>query len=128
MRATVGIVCAAFACLVAACTIQPGDDSSSSGSGGGGTVTGTETVGDQCDAINAEFCNDTSTQCGIMQNVQQCVDNDRASCCVGSACDATATVSDSTVSSCEEALDGLTCYELTEISNAGACLTTGSFQ
>jgi hypothetical protein len=103
--------CAVAAVLAAGCTITlPGADAGS----GTGTATGTDattqTVNDQCIAIANEFCSQAVTRCGSVTFTQaECVANDMSTCCQGSSCNATSSVSASTISACTAAIDKEDC-------------------
>jgi hypothetical protein len=119
VKHAVAIVCAALASSLAACTIGPTD-----GDGGtsGGTTGSTRSLGDQCTDVVSEFCQQ-GARCGYQTVLSTCIADFMPLCCTGSACTATSTVSESTVTSCKQMFDVLDCNGIVNVSNPGACLT-----
>ncbi len=56
-------------------------------------------------------------------NLAQCIMNYMPICCTGSACTAPSTVSEATVTACEQMYDTLDCNGIVNVSDPTACLT-----
>ena len=105
-----------------ACTIGP-----AAGDGGtGGTTTTTTTprsLGDQCQSVLAAFCQKAAS-CAIAVDFTQCMSGNMSMCCVGSACNATSTVSEASVTACEDMIMTEDCNLVVNTGNPTACLTS----
>jgi hypothetical protein len=115
----VAIVYAALPWSLAACTIGP---TATDGGTGGTTPTPTRSFGDQCTSVISEFCQQ-GPRCAVTVNLAQCIMNYMPICCTGSACTALSTVSEATVTACEQMYDGLDCNGIVNVSDPTACLT-----
>jgi hypothetical protein len=79
--------------------------SPTSGSDAGVGEAGTQTVGDQCMAIDTEFCSYAINMCGGGGDLSGCVTNNMSACCMGSACSAISQYPQSTVDTCKAQID-----------------------
>lgn len=120
MRGLPAIVCAALLLGGAACTIGP-----ATGDGGttstGTTTTAARTLGDQCESVLTAFCQKAGT-CAVLASLSDCISGNMALCCVGSACDATSTVSEDTVTECEQTIMAEDCNDVVNTTNPTSCL------
>jgi hypothetical protein len=117
MKSLPAIVCAVLALGEPACSIGP----AATDSGATGTATSTSTVGDQCDQVATDYCENALNRCGITGLLSDCISGEESLCCTGSACDALSTVSDTTVTDCEQVFDTEDCDPLTQMT-AASCL------
>jgi len=102
----------------AGCSIGP----AASDSSGGGSATGsTRTLGEQCEDVVNAYCQTALGRCAIASTFGDCTDTEMGSCCSGSACDAQSTVSEATVTACEQTIDNEDCYLITQ-DTPGSCL------
>ena len=119
-----GTFAGAFAVLgTSGCTFSLADSGADSGSDGAVT---TETAGEQCNQILAEFCMQATNRCGIGGfSVDQCISNDLSSCCDGPsplpACSAVSTFPSSDVSSCTAVIETEDCDLIATSSQPSAC-------
>ena len=118
MRVVVAILCAVLP-WTAACSIGPTDSGSDQGTGA--SAAAARTVGDQCDDVITEFC-EQGARCAIQLQIQDCVDNYLPLCCTGTACNVPSTVSESTVSACKTNFDTEDCNLIVNTSDPGSCL------
>jgi hypothetical protein len=121
VRAALAIVCAALALGQSACTFGPA--ASDGGTGGGGSTESARTVGDQCESVLVSFCQAAAT-CGTLSDMSDCVNGNMDLCCVGTACNATSTVSESDVTACEQSFAAEGCYALSLTMNPTSCLSS----
>ncbi len=120
MRAAPAIVCAALLVTATACTIAPG--SGDGGTGGGGTATASaRTLGDQCTSVLTAFCQKAGS-CAVLTSLSDCISGNMALCCTGTACDATSTVSEATVTTCEQTIMAEDCNDVVNTTNPTTCL------
>jgi hypothetical protein len=113
-------VAAALLLCASACTIGPaGGD----GGTGGTTPTPPRPLGDQCESVLSAFCQKEAS-CAIPVDLATCISGDKSLCCVGSACNATSTVSEASVTACEEMIMAEDCNLVVNTSNPTACLTS----
>jgi hypothetical protein len=119
VKLAVAIVCAALPWSLAACTIGPTD--TDGGTGGGATPT--RSLGDQCTSVISEFCQQ-GPRCAVTVNLAQCIMNFMPLCCSGTACTTLSTVTESTVTACEQMYDTLDCNGIVNITNPTVCLTS----
>jgi hypothetical protein len=120
VRTPPAIVCAAALLLAApACTIGPagGDDGGTSGS----PTTTTRTLGDQCTSVLTTFCQKAGA-CAVLTSLSDCITGNMPLCCVGTACDATSTVSEDTVTACEQTIMAEDCNDVVNTNNPTTCL------
>jgi hypothetical protein len=117
VRASPAIVCAALLVGLAACTIGPtGDD--------GGTSTSTtpaRTRGDQCLSVLSAFCQKAAS-CAIAVDQTECTQGNLSLCCVGTACNATSTISETTVTECSQTIMVEDCNVVQNTTNPTSCL------
>jgi hypothetical protein len=119
VRSTPAIVSVALLVGAAACTIGPaGGDG---GTGGSATNTSARTVGDQCESVLSAFCQKAGS-CAVLTNLSDCISGNMALCCVGTACDATSTVSEATVTECEQTISVEDCNDVVNTINPTSCL------
>jgi hypothetical protein len=117
MKSLPAIVCAVLALGEPACSIGP----ATTDGGTTGTATSTSTVGDQCDQVATDYCENAINRCAQDIALTDCISGEESLCCTGSACDALSTVSDDTVTACEGTFDSEDCYPLTQMT-AASCL------
>jgi hypothetical protein len=79
------------------------------GSDAGEGDAGSQTLGDQCSVIVAAFCAHAINDCGVADSLSDCIANETPTCCVGSACAATARSTRSAVASCASAIASEDC-------------------
>jgi hypothetical protein len=105
------------------CTFTlPGGSDAASGVEGGAVEAGSATVGDQCSAIVAAFCNQAVGPCGMVGfTLSDCVNNDMMMCCMGSACGATSQSSTATVNACTTAIASEDCNMVANSTLPAAC-------
>jgi hypothetical protein len=112
---------ALFSCvawLAAGCVIGP-----SSADAGAGDA-GTQTVGDQCTAIDTEFCNQAISRCGMAGfTLADCVANNMGQCCTGSGCSALSKYPMSSVDTCKAAIDAEDCNGIANSTTPQECQT-----
>ena len=123
MRGLPAIVCAALLLCESACTIGP---ATGDGGTGGSSSTPPRPLGDQCESVLTAFCQKAAS-CGMQVDLGQCISGNQALCCTGSACNATSTISEETVSACEQSIANEDCYTLTQMIQSSAptaCLTS----
>ena len=117
MRSALAIVCAALLAGEAACTIGPvtGD--------GGATSTSTpaRTRGDQCESVLSAFCQKAAS-CAISVDQTECVSGNLIMCCVGTGCDVVSTISEETVTACEQTIMAEDCNDVVNTTTPTSCL------
>jgi hypothetical protein len=119
VRFASAIVCAALLLATPACTIGPvGGDG---GTGGSPTTTSARTLGDQCTSVLTTFCQKAGT-CAVLTSLSDCITGNMPLCCTGTACDATSTVSESTVTDCEQMIMAEDCNDVVNTNNPTTCL------
>jgi hypothetical protein len=106
VKFALAIVCAGIAMGESACTLGPA--ASDAGSSTTGSTSTTSTLGDQCDAVDSAYCQQ-GPRCSIAVDLSSCIANLRPLCCSGTACDASSSISASTVSTCEDEMQSLDC-------------------
>ncbi|HLK35535.1 MAG TPA: hypothetical protein VKU41_02200 [Polyangiaceae bacterium] len=79
---------------------------------GGAEEAGTSTVGDQCTQIVTEFCMQAIGRCAAAVTFSDCSSTYMASCCVGSVCNRTSSVSSQGVAVCKQAIDAADCNSI----------------
>lgn len=108
---------AALVLGVSACTIGP-----AGGDGGtGGTPSAARSRGDQCQSVLTAFCQKAAS-CAALTSLSDCINGNMALCCIGSACTATSTVSEATVSQCEQTIMSEDCNDVVNTTNPTSCL------
>lgn len=107
----------------AGCTLTlPGGGDAASAVESGAVEGGSTTVGDQCGAIVAAFCNQAVGTCGMVGfTLADCVNNDMMMCCMGSACGATSQSSTATVNVCTTAIASEDCNMVANSVLPSAC-------
>jgi hypothetical protein len=117
------VVGAALLLGATACTIGPaaGDGGTGGGAGGGTTTTGPRQLGDQCESVLTVFCQRAGS-CAVLTDLSTCISGNMALCCVGSACSATSTVSEATVTACEQAIMAEDCNDVVNTTDPTSCL------
>lgn len=120
MRTTLAIVCAALLLAAPACTIGPASGDGGT-SGGSTTTTSARTLGDQCTSVLTTFCQKAGS-CAVLTSLSDCIDGNMSLCCVGTACDATSTVSEDTVTACEQMIMAEDCNDVVNTTNPTTCL------
>jgi hypothetical protein len=111
---------AALLLYASACTIGPAG--SDGGAGGSTTTTPPRSLGDQCQSVLSAFCQKEESCAIPVDNLAQCISGDMSLCCVGSACNATSTVSEASVTACEEMIMAEDCYPVSITMDPTACL------
>jgi hypothetical protein len=114
---------AALLLCASACTIGPAGGDGGTGGTGGTTTTPPRPLGDQCESVLSVFCQKEAS-CAIPVDLGQCISGDMSLCCVGSACNATSTVSEASVTACEEMIMAEDCYPVSITTDPTACLTS----
>ena len=110
-------VCAALLVGASACTIGP-----AGGDGGtGGSTAPPRSVGDQCQSVLSAFCQKAAS-CAILTDLSECMTGNMSLCCVGSACNATSTVSEASVTACEQMIMAEDCNLVVNTTEPTACL------
>ena len=117
MRAPSAIVYAALLAGLPACTLDP-----TGGDGGSATsTTGARTRGDQCMSVLSAFCQKAAS-CAIAVDQTECTQGNLSLCCVGTACDAPSTISETTVSECSQTIMAEDCNDVVNTTNPTSCL------
>ncbi len=119
MRPLPAIVCGALLLGEWACTIGPA--TGDGGTTGTSTTTTARTLGDQCESVLSAFCQKAGT-CAVLTSLSDCISGNMALCCVGTACDATSTVSETTVTDCEQTIMAEDCNDVVNTTNPTSCL------
>jgi hypothetical protein len=111
--------------LTSACELTlPGDDGGTDAGSKSDVTTQTQTIGDQCTAVFTELCTQAINRCGESGfTLDQCINADLPTCCIGSQCNQVSQVPSSTVSACTAAIDNEDC-NLIATSNAPAECTS----
>lgn len=120
MRSPPAIACAALLLCASACTIGP---ATGDGGAGGTTTTPPRPLGDQCQSVLSAFCQKEAS-CAIPVDLGTCISSDMSLCCVGSACNATSTVSEASVTDCEAMIMAEDCNLVVNTTDPTACLTS----
>ena len=118
MKAPPAIVYAALLAGLAACTIAPGTDDGGTPST---TSTAPRTRGDQCQSVLSAFCQRAGS-CAILTNLNDCIQGNLALCCVGTGCNQTSMISESTVTACEQMITAEDCNDVANTTNPTSCL------
>ena len=117
MRGTLAF-CLALAWLCAGCDIGPAATDAGAGDAG------TQTVGDQCTAIDTEFCSQAISRCNMTGfTLADCVTNNMGQCCTGSACSAVSKYPMSAVSTCTGEIDTEDCNGIANSMTPQDCQT-----
>ena len=118
MKPSLAILHAAVLVSLAACSIGPATDD---GGTPPSTSTTPRTLGDQCQSVLSVFCQKAGS-CAILANLSDCINGNLPLCCVGTACDATSTISESTVTACEQMIMAEDCNVVANETNPTSCL------
>jgi hypothetical protein len=121
VRSAPAIVCVALLVGAAACTIGPA--AGDGGTGGSTATTPARTVGDQCESVLSVYCQKAAS-CALVSDLSACLTGNMALCCVGTACNATSTVSEATVSECEQMIMTEDCYPVSITMNPTSCIVS----
>ena len=124
MRSARQRVAAVLLLCASACTIGPAGGDGGTGGTGGTTTTPPRPLGDQCESVLSVFCQKEASCAIPVGNLGQCISGDMSLCCVGSACNATSTVSEASVTACEEMIMAEDCYPVSITTDPTACLTS----
>jgi hypothetical protein len=117
------MVCAALLLSSPACTVGPA--AGDGGTGGGPSTGPARSVSDQCQSVLSAFCQKVANCQIAAVDLSECISGNLALCCIGSACNATSTVSESTVTECEQTITAEDCnlvQETIQTMNPTACL------
>jgi hypothetical protein len=104
----VALALAAFACTFP-----------NAGADGGATDAGSQTVGTQCDAIDLAYCTHGINVCGVFESLSQCIADQTAACCLGSACNAISRTPPAAVDACTAAIPQEDCNSTVTLGLAG---------
>jgi hypothetical protein len=114
-----GAVVAGVGCTL---TLPGGSDAATGVESGTADAGSSETVGDQCSAIVAAFCNQAIGPCGMVGfTLADCVNNDMMMCCMGAACSAVSQSPLATVTACTTAIASEDCNMVANSTLPAAC-------
>lgn len=113
-------VCVALLLGAWGCTIGP---AGADGGTGSTTSTAPRSLGDQCQSVLTVFCQKAAS-CGLQVDFTECMSGNLSLCCVGSACNATSNVSESSVTACEQMIMAEDCNLVVNTMNPTACLAS----
>ena len=108
-----------LAVLGAGCVYTP-----TSGSDAGAGDAGMQTVGDQCMAIDTEFCSQAINRCALVGfTLADCISNNMPTCCTGSACAKLSMYPQSAVDVCKNDIDVEDCNAIVNSVTPQTCQT-----
>jgi hypothetical protein len=110
----------AVATATLSCTIQlsPTTDA--------GTVdAGSQTAGEQCNAIALAYCNQAISGCGIPDTLSECVADQTLTCCSGSGCNVVSTATPSALDACTSAVSSEDCNSVVNVGPSGLTACQG---
>ena len=100
------------------------DQGATDGSDAGGATgdAGAETVGEQCTAIDTEFCDQAINRCALSGfTLAECIANNMAACCSGSACSAVSKYTQGAVDACKADIDVEDCNAIVNSMTPQSC-------